>query len=272
MLRSRSFQYRMERDVDPASVRRLASDALTRGDRFVVAVGGDRLVNEIVNGMMGPDDRPRDPPPVLGVVAAGENNDFLRTFGLPGDATATLHLAGDRVYPIDVGRITCVHGGDERSLYFANIGEAGFGARVVLRTGARGRVAHFRAFWSEVLHLKKDKVRVKAAAKSYEGPAYNVVVGNGRFGGGGWRISPRSFPGDGVLEVLIMKGTRADTFTTLPLVYRGEQVPHPNIVELRGRDVHIEAQHPWPVHVDGRFVGYTPAVFRAIPRAILLKV
>jgi diacylglycerol kinase family enzyme len=49
---------------------------------------------------------PIAPDAVLGVVAAGSGCDFVRTFGLPGDAgPAASRLAGDRVRVIDVGTV-----------------------------------------------------------------------------------------------------------------------------------------------------------------------
>ena len=50
----------------------------------------------------------------------------------------------------------------------------------------------------------------------YEGPAFNVIVGNAQFTSGGMRLSPRSYPGDGVLDVLVFKGPRSDAYTLLP--------------------------------------------------------
>jgi diacylglycerol kinase family enzyme len=69
-----------------------------------------------------------------------------------------------------------------------------------------------------------------------------------------------------------MTGPRSETFTMLPQVYRGEQVPSPNIVELRGRDVSVESERPLPLHVDGTPIGRTPATFVALPQAIRLKI
>ena len=272
ILVAKGLDYKIEEVTEPSEAALVTRKRLAGGHRFVVAVGGDRIVHQVVNGMV-EDDRPLVAEPILGVIAAGADNDFLRTFGLPGDASAAAHLAGDNVYAIDVGKATCSdRTGPERARYFANIAEAGFGADVVTRAGTRGRLGHFFAFWRAVIGFKRIPIRVRAARKTYEGLASNVVVGNGRFGGGGWRVSPRSFPGDGVLEVLVMKGPRSETFTMLPQVYRGEQVPSPNIVELRGRDVTIEAERPLAVHVDGTIIGSTPASFTALPGLILMKI
>jgi len=115
-------------------------------------------------------------------------------------------------------------------------------------------------------------VHVEVARKRYDGLAYNVVVGNGRFGPGGFRVSPRSFAGDGILEVLVHHGPKSSAFTSLPKAYRGEQVPSPHITELRGSRVSITADPALPVAVDFRRIGRTPASFEVLPQALWLKV
>jgi diacylglycerol kinase (ATP) len=96
-------------------------------------------------------------------------------------------------------------------------------------------------------------------------------VGNCQFDGG-MRVSPRSFPGDGVLDVLIHHGPRSEAFTLLPKVYQGDQVPHPNIKEYRGRTVHITADQPLAVEADGEVLGTTPASFEVLHEVLALKI
>src|SRR5262245_65899115 len=86
-LRSRGLPYRLLFREGPGDATRLARSALEAGGRFVVVVGGDGTVNEVVNGMLDDEGKPLVPDPVLGVVAAGSGSDFVRTFGLPGGRT-----------------------------------------------------------------------------------------------------------------------------------------------------------------------------------------
>jgi diacylglycerol kinase family enzyme len=86
------------------------------------------------------------------------------------------------------------------------------------------------------------------------------------------RISPRSYPGDGVLDVLIFRGPKSDSFTLLPKVYRGEHLPHGHIEELRvKRSLHVEADRSLPIEADGEVLGFTPATFEVLPQPILMK-
>jgi len=277
-LRARGLEYRLLRTGGRGDATRFAREALEAGGRFLVAVGGDGTVHEVVNGMLDPDGKPIVPDAVLGVVAAGSGCDFIRTFGLPGDATrAVHHLTGDNTYPLDVGKITYTAGsGDTGTRYFVNVAEAGLGAAVAARAERMaprlGQAKYFIGFWLTMPRFKLANVGVRADRKTYEGPAYLVVVGNAQYNGGGMKVSPRSYPGDGVLDVLVFKGPKSDSFTMIPKVYRGEHVPHDHVEEFRvKRELVIDADRPLPIEADGEVLGTTPATFEVIAQPIRLK-
>ena len=244
ILRDQGLGYRIVRTTHPGHATQAARDALRNGERYLVAAGGDGTVHEVVNGMIS-GSRPIAPDAVLGVVAAGSGCDFVRSFGLPGDAVqAARHLAGDRVRPIDVGSVTCTvtsTGGDNATTtttrYFVNIAEAGLGGAVVARAAGLGRflgaARYASGFWLTLPGFRPATVRLDADGQAFAWRAYNVVVANCRFYGGGMQISPKSDPGDCLLDVLVMTGPKSDAFTTLPKVYSGTHLPHRNIAELR---------------------------------------
>ena len=266
-----------ERRGEPTEI---ATRALREGGRYLVAVGGDGTVQQVLNGMFDGGGRPLVPDPVLGVVAAGSGCDLVRSFGLPGDTrTAVGHLSGETTYDFDVVKITSTgRDGERQTRYSHNLAEAGFGAAVHRRQlglpGWTGRARSFLAFWLTLARTRLAEVTVEADAKVYEGPAFNVVVANAQFGGGGLRLSPRSFPGDGVLDALVFRGPRSDAVTMLPRIYRhGDHVPDPHIHEMRAKiRVAVRADRPLPVEADGELLGTTPATFQIVPRALRLKV
>jgi YegS/Rv2252/BmrU family lipid kinase len=277
-LRARGLAYRLLRTEGRGDAVRFARQALEGGARFLVAVGGDGTVHEVVNGMLEGDGTPVGDEPVLGVVAAGSGCDFIRTFGLPGDASrACLHLTGDNTYPLDVGKVTYTTvAGNTDTRFFVNVAEVGLGAAVAARAERMsprlGQSKYFFGFWLTLPRFKLATVRVQADRRTYEGPAYLVIVGNAQYNGGGMKISPRSYPGDGVLDVLVFKGPKSDSFTMIPKVYRGEHVPHDHVEEFRvRRELVIEADRPLPVEADGEVLGTTPATFQVLAQPIRMK-
>ena len=276
ILTDAQLSYRIVRTTHSGHATEVARDALARGERYLVAVGGDGTVHEVVNGMLDAG-RPVAADAVLGVVAAGSGCDFVKSLGLPGDAVqGARHLTGEGVRRVDVGKVTCAAGQGEVTRYFPNIAEAGLGAAVVTRAatlpGFLGPAKYFCGFWLTLPGFRPGTVRVDADGEAFQWSAYNVVIANCRFYGGGMQISPKSQLDDGALDVLVMVGPKSDAFTTLPKVYRGTHLPHRDIVELRASRVRIETDPPFPVEADGEVVGTTPATFEVIPTPIQVKV
>lgn len=269
-----------------------ARSALESGCRFVVAVGGDGTVHEVVNGMMG-EDGPRSAGAVLGVVAAGSGCDFIRTFGLPQDpAAAAAHLSGDALWGrIDVARIDHRdRDGAPARRWFANIAEAGLGAEVVAVASRMpkwlgGKVYRLASVRALARHRPRD-VRISMHGRKargaridaplgelvHEARASMVVVANCQFYGGGMRVAPRAIPGDGMLDVLVFQGPKSEALTSAPKMFRGEHVPHKNIAEYLVTHLSLDADEPVLIEADGEVVGTTPATFRAYPEAIPLKI
>ena len=277
VLRDRGLDYRIVRTTHAGHATEAARQALRGGERFLVAVGGDGTVHEVVNGMIS-GGQPVAPDAVLGVVAAGSGCDFVRSFGLPHDAAqAAGQLAGDQLRTIDVGSVTCA--GQDQPRYFVNIAQVGLGGAVVARTAGLTRAGRFlggakyaAGFWLTLPRFRPAPVRIDADGHPYAWRAFNVVVANCRFYGGGMHISPKSDPGDCLLDVLVMTGPKSDAFTTLPKVYKGAHLPHRHIAELRAGQLRVDADTPFPVEADGEILGVTPASFGIIPAVITLKV
>ena len=79
-------------------------------------------------------------------------------------------------------------------------------------------------------------------------------------------------PGDAVLDVLIFKGPKSDSFTMLPKIYRGEHLPHDHVQEFRvKRRLVIDADRPLPIEADGEVLGTTPATVDVLAQPIQMK-
>ena len=254
----------------------LARAALEAGSRFLVAVGGDGTVHEVVNGMIA-DDEPVNPNAVFGVVAAGTGSDFIKTFGIPAMAGhAVAHLDGPESFAIDIGKITYDQNGDRAVRYFPNIAEVGLGAEVVARALRLprwlGPTVYLAAFWLTIRTHRPARVDVDLVDRKYEGPMNNLVVANGQFFGGGMKIAPKAAPTDGLLDIQVEHARKRDAIAIMPKVFKGEHLPHPDILEAKRVKVSITSDRPLRVEADGEVLGYTPATFELLRNALKLKV
>ena len=102
---------------------------------------------------------------------------------------------------------------------------------------------------------------------------YDVMVANGRYLGGGMKITPEADPSDGLFDVLLIGDiSKRDLVMTLPKIYRGTHLPHSKAELLRGATVSIDAPIALPVQLDGEQPGTTPATFEVVPGALRLKI
>jgi diacylglycerol kinase (ATP) len=277
-LSSRGLPHELHVISSAAEASDVARRAMKDGGRFVVAVGDDGSVQAVVNGLF-EDGATIADLPVLGVVGADAGCDLLRTFGLPGDVEGGVHhLTGDATYALDLMKVTFTSTGGERVTRYAhNLAEVGLGGAVHRRAkrlpGGTGRGARFLSFWLALVTFRSARVRVDADAKHLETEAFNVVIGNAQYANDGLRLSPHSFPGDGVLDTLVFRGPRSDAVTMLPRIFRhGDHVPDPHIQELRAKiRVSVDADRALPIVADGEDFGTTPVTFQVVPRQILLK-
>ena len=270
-----------------------ARRAIDGGCTFVVAVGGDGTVHEVVNGLMD-EEGPRNPATVLGVVAAGSGCDFVKTFGLPQDpAEAAGHLLGDNLWgKIDVGRIRCTgRDGAPHTRWFANIADAGIGAEIVdattrmpkflgasvYRLAALKGIATFKARPARIVMngrstAGKHREDETLSEVSNDGVFSMLVVANGQFFGGGMRVAPRATPGDGLFDVQISHGPKGESVKAMQKMFKGEHLPSPFIKEFLATSVTVEGSDRILIEADGEVVGTTPATFDIVPDAVPMKV
>lgn len=277
-LAHRGLEHRIQVAEAPGDVSRLATAALDEGYRYLAAVGDDGTVQDVVNGMFR-DGRTIVDSPVLAVMAAGSGCDLVRSFGLPGDVDgASSHLMGENTYELDVMKITARgRNGSTVVRYAHNVAEVGLHASATARAAGfprwMGNGRRFVGFWAAYAGTRRAVLDVVVDGRPQQHRAWSVIVGNGQFADGGLRLSPRSFPGDGVLDALLFTGPKSDAYRLLPRIFRhGDHVPDPGIKELRARvALRIDGPRPLPVVADGSVLGTTPVTFQVVPRQILLK-
>ncbi|MFO7779077.1 MAG: YegS/Rv2252/BmrU family lipid kinase [Nitriliruptoraceae bacterium] len=256
----------------------LARAAAEEGRRFVIAVGGDGTVHEVVNGLVDADTgRVRGDDPVLGVVGGGSGCDLLRTFGLdrPPEVLAR-HLATADTTRIDLGRVRYHRSdGTPQVRVFANIAEVGYGgtvSRLANRLPRRlGHARYVTAIVGAVPHFRRMATTVEVAGGTTSEPVCNVIVANGQFFGGGLRVAPRALPTDGALNVQSWGGHPVDVIRAQPQLRTGAHLARADVREWSSPSVTVTNAEPRDVEADGEHLGVSPASFDVLQQVLRFK-
>ncbi|MFR8103739.1 MAG: diacylglycerol/lipid kinase family protein [Clostridia bacterium] len=149
---------------------------------IIYAVGGDGLISEVVNGIVGTKNK-------LGVIPTGSGNDFARTM---------LEII-PTTQKIDLGKIN--------NRYFLNIACLGMdadSANNVFRMKKVGVPKNWLYTTSVVytfFHYKAPVIELAINGKRIKDELTMLAICNGRYYGGGYKVAPNATVNDGLLDV-----------------------------------------------------------------------
>ena len=247
----------------PGHAMELAESAARDGWPGVVAVGGDGVVHEVVNGLIRASEAGAAGT-ALGVIAAGSGNDFVKMLHLPTDHPdlAARRIATAAPRAVDVGRVNrCVAArGPAGVWYFTNGIGMGFDAQVAVQASRIRRLKGFAIYAAAVLRTLRDlrspRMRVEIdGVVVADRPLVLATIGNGQCHGGSFWLSPGASVEDGLLDVLVADARSVPkVLALLPRVMRGRHVGAPGVTIHRGRVARVTSEEPVPIHADGELV------------------
>jgi diacylglycerol kinase (ATP) len=256
----------------PEDATNFARKAQQQGFERVIAAGGDGTINEVLNGLA--DDFGAQQ---FAVLPLGTANDLARTLNLPLEpAAAAEALNAGRVRPLDVVRLE-VAGAATR--YFLNVSAGGFSTKLADNLDETtklwwGALAYGISALKTLHQLEPYELRVTIDDEPpLELSAYNLVVANARFVGGGVPVAPRAQPDDGLVDLVVFKATpMARLLTLVPKALLGEHLDDEDVLFRQARRLSIESQPAFDLNTDGEIVGSCPARFEVLPRVLSVVV
>ncbi|MEE1228938.1 MAG: diacylglycerol kinase family protein [Lachnospiraceae bacterium] len=248
------------------------AEQLTEGEYdFVVAVGGDGTLNEVINGVV----LSKSNTPVA-IISAGTVNDFATYLSLPQDTKGFCEMIKEfKLKTVDVGKVN--------NKYFINVVAAGMLSDVAFRvTKDKKAILGPLAYYLEgAADLPKQffnpfRMRFTTETTTVEDEILLFMVTNTQSVGGFKEISPMASTSDGVFDIVIIKKMNLLQITPLLLgILQGVHINHPAVEYFQAKKVHIENLSEGVVNVDydGEFLedGF-PLDVEVIPAGIQIVV
>jgi diacylglycerol kinase (ATP) len=256
----------------------LARQAIARGARRLVAVGGDGTVNEVLNGMLDREGKLVAPDLVLCPVPNGTANELSRALGhLASPSAAYDAAASPHSRPVDLMRVRCI------GLDGQPVDRFGY---LIVSLGAAADISHrtSRSRWAKKLGQVAYLLMTPIVTLGYrhravtiaidDGPPqtrtlFTAMVANTENGGGGMRLMPGAKFDDGVLELIEMGDISrlGVLLQVMPKLYSGTHVHHPRVRVSSGRTFRFTSPASTLVDLDGETVGRLPLEVTLLPGA-----
>jgi diacylglycerol kinase (ATP) len=265
-LRALGIEFDVARTHESLHAVQLAWEAPLRGYDRVIAVGGDGLLHEVVNGLLRASNEGETIP--LGIIPLGNGNDFNKMtppecrIGETHDdwRAAIPRIAAGATMRFDVGRILGDNPGPghPHPHYFHNGMDVGFGALVAKHAREVPKfLSGFSMYLASVIKTLADyqvpRLKIQLGdGTTIEQRSTMTAIANGRCFGGGFWIAPHAKANDARFEVMIGKGLgRAGILALVPRVMQGTHMTHPAIRMAQASQVVIDSPDPLVVEADG---------------------
>ena len=241
---------------------------------YLVVVGGDGTVNEVINGMHHFEKI------YFGYIPTGSGNDFARGLKIKGRPKENLIriLEEKQIIPMDLGEVWW-KGCKKRQLYAISSG-VGIDADVckqalhsrlkkILNKIGLGSFTYICLTLKALFTMPTTTARITfddTMTKTYEKMVF-IVGMNHPYEGGGVPMAPRASATDGKLSVCCVWGiSRLKAFFMFPVLILGkhEKKKGFEVIECEKFDLHIEQK--MVLHADGEYCGDVQDMrFRCLP-------
>ena len=254
------FTYLLTKSVGHAT--ELARQAAQRGDATVIAVGGDGTVNEVAAGLIGSET-------ALGIIPAGNGNDFAKVIGVPKNWEAALsYLLMQQPRRVDTATAN--------DRVFINISGTGFDVMVLenmlkAKQHLRGKLPYLYGIFVTLTRFKASHMRIATAeGEVIDKPCAHFSIANGQYFGSGIRIMPLSQLDDGLLDILVIDAlSRFQIFLNLPALLKGSIYKKPFARHIRTRECTLSAPN-MRLNLDGEIMDASEITFTCRPASLLV--
>lgn len=250
----------------------LAKQATENGCDYMIAVGGDGTLHEVINGVL-QSNIPANEYPAIGLLPHGSANDFARTARISNSIEELIELIqSNTTQKIDLGKIIIQQTQETR--YFINIAGVGLGPEVVQNLEQSSSVLgpgfnFFKHIIKGFLSYVKKEVSCTSSTWQWKGKLLQMAVANGRYYGNAICTAPDAKLTDGQFQVVIFGDLSIwDYLKNLGNLKKGVKINLPQVSYHDANEVLLESNDSCGIEADGEYVGLAPATISVLPKAI----
>jgi diacylglycerol kinase (ATP) len=253
----------------PGDEARLAEEAIRRGFRRIVAVGGDGTWSNVGGAILRSGE-----PASLGLVPGGTGCDLAKTLGIPPrDVAACCRIVLEgAVRTIDVGKIEDKH--------FLNI--AGFGYDVAVLEDSwkvpflGGNALYLYCALKQLGSYRGFSLESEADGRPQgKSDLLMLIVANARVFGGGFKVAPHADVEDGKLEAVSFGNMGfSGRVSALAGLLRGTHLAHPRVCAVSASRLVYRFPAPPSYETDGEWnrARSSEVVVECVPQALRVLV
>jgi len=274
-LKRAGLQLKVEHTHYPGHAITLSEEALSKGYKTIMAVGGDGTVNEVVNGFFQEGNFAEKRSSLL-IFSQGTGSDYIRSLGLSKNVKDVIEIyKRQKIKWVDLGRMDYLNFDKKKTKrFFVNTADVGIGGETVeyvnrvsklmggLLTYLIGAVRTLFKYKNKDMEIYIDGSLIRNDQTN------SVVVSLGKYFAGGMPIAPKAEIDDGLFDIIILGDlSKTETLLNMYKAYRGTHINYPKIDYIKGKTVKITSSDRVLIDIDGESAGMLPVKFQILKEA-----
>lgn len=274
VLQELGFSYTVKFTEHRGHAIRLVEDAVLKGHRHLMGLGGDGTNHELVNGIMRQTAVP-SAEITYALFPVGTGNDWARSYDIPHHPRARLlRLREGKTVLQDVGKVTYRGEGQIQERFFANVAGMAYDAYIAKKLDRHrfvSRLQYLLMVGQYLFEYRLTPARLHFDGRTVEDEFYTINIGICRYSGGGMQLVPQAIPDDGLLALSFARRLpKWEVLWQTRRFYNGTLLRHPKVEGAQIKQLRVEhiGTVPTLLEADGEFLGETPAEFFILEKAL----
>ena len=250
----------------------LVQSALNANFRKIISVGGDGSLHNIVNGIFNATST--DYKSIrLGVIPIGTGNDWVRSYNIPINyRKAIAIIKEEHAYYQDIGKISLIN--SNTNYYFNNLAGIGFDGHVVNKVHKYkylGFLAYLTGALVSLVGFKRKDLDLKFNKTSISGKSLMLLIGIGKYSGGGMQLTENVKTNDGLFDISYIKDVSIFTVIKhISKIFKGTvtELPIIETYKTSALKVSIKSNKDIYLQADGELLKTDSFTASILPRAL----
>jgi YegS/Rv2252/BmrU family lipid kinase len=248
----------------------LVQNAIQKGFRNIISIGGDGTLHHVVNGIM-QQRYVKTSDITIAVVPLGTGNDWIKTYNIPNNIEKAIEIISKKKTILqDIGVLET----DNNPVsYFNNVAGLGYDGYTVYKLKTLkhfGPIAYLLSGLAGLLFYKKTVFKISFNNKIIETNCLMALVGICKFSGGGMQFTKEVHTADGLFDITIAKNLNIfDLIFNIKKLYNGNIVHHKKVETYKTKEITIIPQSSKPfIQADGELIGTGKVTVKMIAKAL----
>ncbi|GAB6189021.1 diacylglycerol kinase family lipid kinase [Marinitoga arctica] len=274
-LENKGFDFNYKLTKGKMHAYKLTIDAIKEGYRYIIGVGGDGTINEIVNGLFN-QKYINLLDVVIGLIPTGTGNDWGKSIGIPNNYIEAIDIIKkNNIITQDVGRVEYYEGEKKKERYFINISGMFFDAIVTRNTNISkdknksGSFSYLLNLITTLFKYSSQKAIIKIDDKIIREKIFSMAVGICKYSGGGMMMLPNALYNDGLFDITIINEVpKLQVIKNIKKIFDGTFINLKWVKQFRGKSVTIDSEGKIYLEVDGESLGHSPFKFNILQNSL----